>query len=94
MKTTVQDDTIGEESQITSLLRLPAFKYESTFDSKQFDLSNKCTFEPYDTTSYTVFVRENASWPPVDYTTHQRYSFRNSNNKLTSNGYFQENLKI
>ena len=73
---------------------MPAFKYDSAFDSKKFDLSNhNITFEPYDDTSYTVFVRENSSWPPVDYSSHSSCSLSKNNGiRLVSNGYFLENL--
>ena len=70
IKTSVQDtsggsDGDGEESQITSAIHRFTFKYDSNFSSKAFDLTNhNVTYEPYDNTSYKVYVRENSSWPP------------------------------
>lgn len=84
----------NDDSQITETIhRLPTFKYDSQFSSKQFNLSNhNIIFEPYDNTSYKVIVRENSSWPPVDYTQHSRFSILNNGFLLNSNGYFLHNL--
>ena len=50
-------------SRITETVhKIPTFKYNADFSSKEFDLSNHYTiFEPSDSTSYKVKVRENFS---------------------------------
>ena len=86
-ETVTEDSSTGEESQITeTIYRIPAFKYDSNFSSKQFNLANhNIIFEPYDNTSYKVCVNKNDSWPPVDYSGHTKYSQLNNGVKLTSN---------
>ena len=89
---TIKDDTI--ESKVSATIhKLPTFKYDSNYTNKQFNLSNhNIIFEPNDTNSYKVIVNKNDSWPPVDYSTHEKYSSTNSNVKLSSNNYFWKNL--
>ena len=89
---TIKDDTI--ESEVSSTIHnFPTFKYDSNYTNKQFNLSNhNIIFEPNNTTSYKVIVNKNDSWPPVDYSTHEKYSSTNSNVKLSSNNYFWKNL--
>ena len=93
-ETFVDDSDTGTESQVTETIhRLPTFKYESAFPSKQFNLANhNIVFEPNDTTSYKIYVKKNDSWPPIDYSTHNKYSQINNGVKLTSNSYIPVNL--
>ena len=83
-----ESNTLTEQTYTVNIHRIPTFKYDSSYKSKQFNLSNhNIIFEPNDTTNYKVYVKKNESWPPVDYSSHTKYSQINNSTKLEDNSY-------